>query len=521
MRLLNCRSKSLEAFPKDIPKYAILSHTWDKEEVVFCDFKDINLDHICMKGWYKVERSCEQAIQDGLDYIWIDTLCIDKSSSAELSEAINSMFQWYRNSSLCYAYLYDLPSLAFEESRWFTRGWTLQEMIAPKEIKFYDRNWEFRGTKSALIRQLHDITSVDRSILLGGSLRLISIARRLSWAAKRETTRVEDMAYCLLGLFDISMPMLYGEGHNAFRRLQEEIVKEYDDHSLFAWKNTASSEYTGLFAKSPADFVDSANIVPTLGRGSEPTVVTNRGVRITARLAKSEEEFQDDSTVFAVLNCRSIDFDMKARKRIAIALRVNYDSGAISSYIRLRSGYLYSEMSFQEERKSLYILKDNYLDDLRDSCIFILRTVPNQKQFELVRAHPREQWEEKNTLFRVKRLVCSITQFVLVFRQVCLGSDATTLGHFAVFLRLLSPRNSTNVDSSPTLQSDVEPSCKVRFYPCSDLEELDLERAAKEGLWSPDSCEDGTGMTMKCYVSKVVISGQDVYTVDLNAKEIE
>ncbi|OIW27820.1 hypothetical protein CONLIGDRAFT_551906, partial [Coniochaeta ligniaria NRRL 30616] len=179
------------------------------------------------------------AFRDGLAYVWIDTICIDKSSSAELSEAINSMFKWYRNAAICYAYLSDVPQVRLEYSRWFTRGWTLQEMIAPQELRFYDANWDALGTKSDLLDRLCDITGVDTTALRGGNLRFFSVARKMSWASRRQTTREEDIAYCLLGIFDISMPLLYGEGSKAFIRLQEQIIKEYDDESLFAWRSTS------------------------------------------------------------------------------------------------------------------------------------------------------------------------------------------------------------------------------------------------------------------------------------------
>jgi hypothetical protein len=226
MRLLNSRTKVLEDFMWPTPPYAILSHTWEKDEVQFGALKDNSIDHTAMEGWYKIASACEQALKDGLDYVWVDAICIDKSSSSsELSKAINSMFRWYRESALCYVYLYDLPAVTFEESRWFTRGWTLQEMIAPGELKFYDKHWSYKGAKTSLMERLHQISGADTAILRGGDLKLMSVARRMSWAAKRQTTRVEDMAYCMLGIFDISMPLLYGEGTKAFGRLQEEIVK--------------------------------------------------------------------------------------------------------------------------------------------------------------------------------------------------------------------------------------------------------------------------------------------------------
>jgi hypothetical protein len=202
-----------------------LSHTWEEEEVSFSNIIEMVQGYTHKRGWYKIQKSCEQSLEDNLDYVWVDTVCIDKSSSAELSEAINSMFKWYRNATVCYAYLCDLPDLKFKDSRWFTRGWTLQEMIAPENLRFCDKEWNFKGSKLDLLEPLTQITGTPTRILQGGNLRFQSVARKMSWASKRTTTRIEDMAYCLLGIFEISMPLLYGEESQAFLRLQEEIIK--------------------------------------------------------------------------------------------------------------------------------------------------------------------------------------------------------------------------------------------------------------------------------------------------------
>lgn len=145
MQLLNLHTFRLTTFyDQDVPDYAILSHTWEDEEILYADICDQEKplpQH--KKGVYKFKRSCYQAACDGFDWIWIDTCCIDKSSSAELSEAINSMFRWYSDSDICYAYISDVitadvESVRFGNSRWFTRGWTLQELIAPKNVVFFD-----------------------------------------------------------------------------------------------------------------------------------------------------------------------------------------------------------------------------------------------------------------------------------------------------------------------------------------------------------------------------------------------
>ncbi|KAI4694050.1 uncharacterized protein J4E84_002630 [Alternaria hordeiaustralica] len=241
MRLLNVNTRQLEEFFGDaIPLYAILSHTWGKEEVTLQDLS--REGHQQKQGYAKIEGCCQQAIEDDLLWVWIDTCCIDKTSSAELSEAINSMFRWYKNSKVCYAYLQDVPSgsdifeqgSAFRQSRWFTRGWTLQELLAPRLVQFYDSNWMMifstdpggHGYEHAtkLIPLLCDTTSIDKEFFEYRSrIGSASAARKVSWMARRSTTRVEDEAYCLLGLLDINMPLLYGEGTKAFIRLQEAI----------------------------------------------------------------------------------------------------------------------------------------------------------------------------------------------------------------------------------------------------------------------------------------------------------
>ncbi|KAM0513906.1 hypothetical protein ACHAPE_007261 [Trichoderma viride] len=232
MRLINTETFELKVFSDDeVPPYAILSHTWgpDSEELTFSDITHEIIDKPGI-GSFKFKKCCEQAKADKCGYAWIDTCCINKNDLVELGEAINSMFRWYSLATVCYAYLSDVPAgddpsaseSKFRTSRWFKRGWTLQELLAPK----------------------HEITSVPRQILLGvAELHTASVAQRMSWAAQRETKRAEDLAYCLLGIFGITMPMIYGEGEReAFFRLQEQIMKTTRDDSILAWDlDTVSS----------------------------------------------------------------------------------------------------------------------------------------------------------------------------------------------------------------------------------------------------------------------------------------
>ncbi|KAK6206477.1 hypothetical protein LQW54_007770 [Pestalotiopsis sp. IQ-011] len=218
-------------------------------------------------GYRKIELTCAQAKADGIKYAWVDTCCINKDSSAELSEAINSMYAWYSKASVCYAYIEDVsfpdngdsPNTdSLKDCRWFSRGWTLSELLAPSEIFFYGPNWNEFGRKTEIYETLHDITGIPQDILRKEKrFEDVNVAARMSWAAERQTTRPEDLAYCLMGIFDINMPLLYGEGNKAFIRLQEQIMSQIQDDSLFAWCSTAEPAhefpYRGLLASSPRE----------------------------------------------------------------------------------------------------------------------------------------------------------------------------------------------------------------------------------------------------------------------------
>ncbi|KAI0856076.1 heterokaryon incompatibility protein-domain-containing protein [Xylaria cubensis] len=238
MRLLQRETdgkyKLVEFFGKIPPPYAILSHTWgaDDEEVTLWDILN---DKVKKKSGYKKIRFCaEQAKKDELQFFWVDSCCIDKSSSAELTEAINSMFDWYHRAAKCYAYLSDVRtrySLSrrtwkqkFKNSRWFTRSWTLQELLAPESVDFFSREWKRLGNRITLQEEIRSITGIPVEALKGTPLSKFTVKERMSWAEKREAKREEDTAYSLLGIFDVHIPLIYGEGRkNAFARLRKEI----------------------------------------------------------------------------------------------------------------------------------------------------------------------------------------------------------------------------------------------------------------------------------------------------------
>ncbi|KAH9945889.1 heterokaryon incompatibility protein-domain-containing protein [Epithele typhae] len=296
--------------PQDV-SFAILSHVWDgsnelsyeqlsriQTETLAFSKGDTSQDQIIDKLPPKVKNFCLYARKQGYKYGWADMCCIDKSSSAELSEAINSMYEWYRQATVCYAYLADVDdhgctdplSVARDQlasSRWFTRGWTLQELIAPRVVVFLSRGWRLLGTKDSLSRTITQVTGISHDILSHSApISSATVACRMSWAASRRTTRVEDEAYSLLGIFGVHMPTIYGEGRHAFLRLQEEIMKQVPDQSIFAWgpqmrwedgidkiaplvpSHSSSSTHSpallegSLLAMSPRDFKDASGTHP-------------------------------------------------------------------------------------------------------------------------------------------------------------------------------------------------------------------------------------------------------------------
>ncbi|OHE92461.1 heterokaryon incompatibility protein [Colletotrichum orchidophilum] len=307
MRLINTRTLALtEFFGDEIPRYAIVSHTWGLDEVTFQDWEDLCVARE-RQGFRKIDLARIQAIDDGLDYLWIDTCCINKESSAELSEAINSMFAWYECAVRCYAYLSDVENWdcpddtgdgedsfnVLSQSLWFTRGWTLQELLAPREVLFFTRGWHLLGTRKLLAGVIQRITNIDRKYLQPRSRKRLSdasVAERMSWLSCRKTTRKEDLAYCMLGIFDINMPLLYGEGAKAFARLQEEILKTSTDQSLFCWSWTESDpgSWVSMLAPSPRNFRNGQDYHPAYDASSRPVPysMTNFGLSIQLTLIR-------------------------------------------------------------------------------------------------------------------------------------------------------------------------------------------------------------------------------------------
>jgi hypothetical protein len=270
MRLLKtatCEVTEAKDIPSPFPHYAILSHTWisPRDEITYQDTRtrmaDIKDDLFKQKGWSKIKSFCTRARADGWEWAWMDTCCIDKTSTGDTQEAINAMFRWYQDAGVCYAYLSDVdaggleaigghsyPSSphyarlkeSFVKANWFTRGWTLQELLAPHYLMFVDQHWHHIGTRESRALEIKEACNIDSRHLVDfkpTEPTSCSIAMRLSWASRRETTVEEDEAYSLLGLFGISLPLIYGEGRSrAFSRFQRELILTYNDDSIFAWK---------------------------------------------------------------------------------------------------------------------------------------------------------------------------------------------------------------------------------------------------------------------------------------------
>jgi hypothetical protein len=312
MRLLNAKTQDFEEFDNDKPKYAILSHRWARgsEEEVLHKF---GLPEATTKtGYRKITGTYDEALRRCIEYVWVDTCCIDKRNNTELAEAINSMFRWYEEAEICFAYLEDVPSgedvtstdLSFARSQWFTRGWTLQELLEPQRLEYFTEDWESlrdRNTRAAQVSNItgihevylttwRDSTSPRFDVLCGAS-----VSERMSWAARRQTTKEEYRAYCLLGIFGINMPLIYGEGMNAFFRLQQETMRRSFDPTLLAWN---ASSYGRPLQPEPPELYSpwklALNMLTSKDhlRSWELTYPSHRTDRSLAILALAPESFE-------------------------------------------------------------------------------------------------------------------------------------------------------------------------------------------------------------------------------------
>ncbi|KAK2047964.1 ankyrin [Colletotrichum somersetense] len=401
-------------------------------------------------GLMKIQDAANLAKSHGYGYVWADTCCIDKTSSAELSESINSMYRWYQKAAVCYAYLSDVEPVenedpfsdnsSFQRSRWFTRGWTLQELIAPKTVEFYARDWSYIGKKNSdsentlFCELIANITGIHLQVLAGTTaVADISVANKMRWAARRQTTRPEDIAYCMMGLFNVNMPLLYGEGDRSFIRLQEEILKETDDQSLFLWglsSDDNSDDLFGLLATSPKSFsqVDMKvghvrPLPPSESHESSPASVTNQGLRTNMLLIPVRPEADE---YYAVLDCLVFDSASSGKDmspRIILRrlwsdqfARVNSTEGSVillpqeqsdeaggsyeSIYVRQKPFYALPEIRVRSKYPTTAAMKDD-----------------GRIPFYIRGAHPPDRWDAALSVIRTKDPQSGRTIAVLRFQS--------------------------------------------------------------------------------------------------------
>ena len=530
MRLIRIKGDELvlEEFAdaSSAPGYAILSHTWDIGEVTFQDMQDRDIAHL-KAGYTKIINCCRQAARRHIFYVWIDTCCIDKSSSAELSEAINSMYQWYSSAIVCFAYLSDVQAetVRFDQSflsrsKWFTRGWTLQELIAPARVIFFDCEWIEIGTKTDLSSIIFTITAIDEYTLLGKSPpRDVSVARRMSWASQRKTTRTEDIAYCLLGLFEVNMPLIYGEGKKAFMRLQEEIMKSSDDQSLFAWHASSAQDtedivyhelkpISGLLASSPAQFQLSADIVPYRNwRSSSAYSMTNQGLKMKL------PTYTIDQTGFSVgiLSCRH----KVAVQPLGVYLRPIWSPEG-DQFARCRHEKVLATVSRAKVSRAvprtIYVRNNPVLPSTYDydrRHAFFIRIRPHSSTgYRLTHVWPKERWKPEQNIIKAP------TRKAAIFFEH--GGP-----RFIVMVR--ADYSKTSQTGSQHMQ-DIRCTCKIRVdrntggqepLPTSEAHPLVMmEELARSG--APKTFTDlGDGRRAIAEIQRETWMGEDVFVVDV------
>jgi hypothetical protein len=421
MRLLNSHTLELKEFQDEAtPPYAILSHRWGAQEVTYQQFisrePQARSSLHGLEGYQKIVNFCHQVALQGLEWGWVDTCCINKTSSAELSEAINSMFQWYKDAQVCFVYLFDVQATSemdvsadegFERlssSHWFARGWTLQELLAPKLVQFFANDWRPLGDKSTLAMAISVITGIDLETLAGGDLQKVSVARRMFWASQRSTTRKEDMAYCLLGIFGVNMPLLYGEGARAFTRLQEEILKISDDQSIYAWEDQCEEGdemlldagdilLRGPSAHSPAEFANSGDIVPyRQQQASQPHVTTNYGLRMELPLHRLRHSTGKAPLYLAELACH---YEGDFTGSLGIYIRPLFADQFARDHGRRAPVVVDPELHYPPVISKIYLRKDarpSAAEDFDRHHGFLVHLLPPEHGFKVSYVFPKEQW---------------------------------------------------------------------------------------------------------------------------------
>jgi hypothetical protein len=453
MRLLKINDDdevSIVTFSREIPAYAILSHTWgsDDDEVTLKDI--VEGVGSGKPGFRKIVFCGDQARSHSLAYFWVDTCCIDKSSSAELSESINSMFQWYQKAEICYAYLSDVGDPGdgrdivdqVRTSRWFTRGWTLQELLAPPKLKFFDRDWNFIGDKLDLCPLIQEITKVNFGALnWSWTLPSYSIATRMSWVSNRITTRVEDHAYCMLGILGVHMPLLYGEGDNAFRRLQEELIKNSDDETIFAHSGRH------IVASSPREFSSGLDLTVLNKSESTPYSITNTGLHIRMRVLEHPAEHgigpDQEVTALGILNCHHNE-DSTRDGYLALPLQLTSRKNTyrrVPSALRFVDADLANSAEYRTifvQLKPVQISRITLLEDWDQASIHVegisagsdIAGNPSKRE---LRIYPTSPFEQESVCHR--------------FRLLKSGSRSSTPFHVVTFFDLVKDKSDDDDDA--------------------------------------------------------------------------
>ena len=491
MRLINTITLQLEDFSlKPIPPYAILSHTWADDEVTF---QDMIAGSAAQKtGFFKIQETCRLACNNKLGYAWVDTCCIDKSSSAELTEAINSMFAWYKNSAVCFVYLVDLGFVndletELSQCRWWTRGWTLQELLAPERHEYYDKDWTFVGEGYQMLEIISTCSRVPLAVLrdrFRTCMDSMSFAARMSWAARRSTTRIEDEAYCLLGLFDVNMPLIYGEGRRAFRRLLEEIVKRDNDLTILASdtsvdvpNNVGSTINTSLFGFSAANYHAMGGL-QRFKHTLEDIAITNKGLKFTGhlplRLCEIQTEFSALPICCLILLLGRIG-DARLRDGYGICLKIigprlmQRDTRfPILPYDNSSSIKKIKDVHFED----VYILIDptpsheSLFARYRQGAIH----VPEIPMFDLEDVVPESLWDFEERLFLRKRPVERSRHdmvLALLFRPNFLGVGVLVLGDCRI-----QPPKAKVLKSGPATGLLFQERCREDSLSWTDFELL-------------------------------------------------
>jgi hypothetical protein len=437
MRLLHASTFSFdEFFDDEIPEYAILSHTWGEEEVTFQDILAGRTVFQNKKGFKKIQFCARKALQQSIEFVWVDTCCIDKSSSAELTEAINSMYRWYQKAEWCYVYLAGVPHppanrndfasepeasqttwKAFEDSRWFTRGWTLQELIAPARVIFYSEDGKEIGRKRAsrrgkFMERIAAITNISVEVL-GDSKRMnkICVAERMSWASRRKTSRGEDIAYSLMGIFGVNMPLLYGEGREkAFIRLQKEILQQSDDHTIFAWRDpsAAYSTFRGLLASSPAAFEEGHKFEKRIFKNEidQHYNMTNKGLHISLYLKTIENSGETEHVAY--LNCRPKPSPGEEADVVGLYLKnMGLSINPSNQFMRIDPSKFYVEKddNFLSERLTELYIPQTFTvpEGYRTSRVtgFYIGHIKSYSRYFLEATWPPGAWDSRNGVFRI------------------------------------------------------------------------------------------------------------------------